>query len=401
MRRVPNRKRPQKMGGSRMHHGRTSDVHDHANAALSNPILLWRVRKRKGLADTSCTTVGPQKARGELSAFVRVQTQNKKIRAEALLELETSCADPVDQHLSDIALAVQGEDCVVTQVVVNHEQEVPLVTLSTDAGRALHVHVKRLQRGLCRRKLGGVRGSPQPPLDTGDAGRARPRRKGREGPGKTRDKDTGGHALETKQGGVTKAVVSQESLVRQEDVGARTSTPTPLTCSVPLTELLRGGDVPSALLLLLRLARTTTGAGPLRSATPTFSTSSATASSTAATSATSAPTATAAAASASTTATDTSTPATTPTATPTPSAASTAASTAPASSSSAPAPFALARAASPARGRRRTDRLKTNKVGRTSKGDIGQKGGGGTPLKDGGARVTTRGSYSDYALLCC
>ncbi|CAI5959346.1 unnamed protein product [Closterium sp. NIES-64] len=123
-------------------------------------------------------------------------------------------------------------------------------------------------------------------------------------------------------------------------------------------------------------------------------------SSTAATPATSAPTATAAA-SASTAATDTSTPATTPTATPTPSAASTAASTAPASSSSAPAPLALARAASPARGRRRTDRLKPNKVGRSSRGNRGQKGGGGTPLKDVGARVTTRGSYSDYALLRC
>ncbi|CAI7781386.1 unnamed protein product [Closterium sp. NIES-54] len=142
-------------------------------------------------------------------------------------------------------------------------------------------------------------------------------------------------------------------------------------------------------------ARTTE---PRRIATPTSSSSSATASSTAATPATSAPTATAAA-SASTAATDTSTPATTPTATPTPSAASTAASTAPASSSSAPAPFALARVASPTRGRRRTDRLKPNVVGRSSRGNRGKKGGRGTPLKDGGARVTTRGSYSDYALL--
>ncbi|CAI5948389.1 unnamed protein product [Closterium sp. NIES-64] len=125
------------------------------------------------------------------------------------------------------------------------------------------------------------------------------------------------------------------------------------------------------------------------------------ASSTAATSATSAPTPTAAAASASTAATDTSTPATTPTATPTPSTASTASSTAPASSSNAPASLALARAASPARGRRRTDRLKPNEVGRGSRGNRGQKGGRGTPLKDGGARVTTRGSYNYFALLCC
>ncbi|CAI5996383.1 unnamed protein product [Closterium sp. NIES-64] len=131
------------------------------------------------------------------------------------------------------------------------------------------------------------------------------------------------------------------------------------------------------------------------------SSSSTTASSTSATTAASAPTATASAASASTAATDTSTPATTPTATPTPSAASTAASTTPASSSSAPAPLALARAVSPAGGRRRTDQLKTNEVGRSSRGKRGQQRGGGTPLKDGGARVTTRGSYSDYALLGC
>ncbi|CAI7743100.1 unnamed protein product [Closterium sp. NIES-54] len=195
-------------------------------------------------------------------------------------------------------------------------------------------------------------------------------------------------------GGVRTPTLLTRAVAGAEDVGARTSTPTPLACSVPLTELLRGGGVTSALLLLLALA--ITGADPRRSATPTSSSSSATASSTAATPATSAPTATAAA-SASTSATS----ATTPTATPTPFAASTAASTAPASSSSAPAPLALARAASPARGRRRTDRLKSNVIGRSSRGNRGQKGGGGTPLKDGGARVTTRGSYSDYALLRC
>ncbi|CAI6002685.1 unnamed protein product [Closterium sp. NIES-64] len=363
MRRVPNRKRPQKRGGSRMHHGRTGDVHDHANAALSNPILLWRVRKREGLADASCTTVGSQKARGELSASIRVQTQNRKVRAEALPELETSCADPVDQHLSDITLAAQGEDCASAAG-----------PLSEETGRS--------------------EGSTLPPLDTGDAGRGRPRGKGREGPGKTRDKDTGGHASETKQGGVTKVVVPEESL----DVGARTSTPTPLACSLPLTELLRGGDVTSSLVLL---ALTTTGADPLRSATPISSASSAAASSSAATSATSAPTATAASASASTAATDTSTPATTPTTTPTPSTAATATSTAPASPSSALAPLALAGAASPTRGRRSADRLETNEVGRSRRGNRGQKVGGGTPLKDGGARVTMRGFYSDYALLRC
>ncbi|CAI5941789.1 unnamed protein product [Closterium sp. NIES-64] len=136
----------------------------------------------------------------------------------------------------------------------------------------------------------------------------------------------------------------------------------------------------------------TQGQEETQCATLTSSTSSTTASSTSATTAASAPTATATAASASTAAADTSTPATTPTATPTPSAASTATPTTPDSSTRALAPLALARAASPARGRRRTGRLKTNEVGRSGKGYRGRKGGRGTPLEDGGARVTTRGS---------
>ncbi|CAI7919435.1 unnamed protein product, partial [Closterium sp. NIES-53] len=118
-------------------------------------------------------------------------------------------------------------------------------------------------------------------------------------------------------------------------------------------------------------------------------------------SAASAPSATATASSASTAAVDTSTPATTSTTTPTPSTATTTTSTAPASPTSALAPLAPAGAASPARGRRSSDRLETTKVSRSSRGNRGQEGGGGTPLKDGGARVTTRGSYSNYARLCC
>ncbi|CAI7825337.1 unnamed protein product [Closterium sp. NIES-53] len=208
-------------------------------------------------------------------------------------------------------------------------------------------------------------------------------------------------------GGVRSPTLLTRTVAGAQDVGARTKTPTPLACSVPLTELLRGQGLTTALLLL---ARTTTGATPLRrpatssTATPTasatsaaFATTAASAASSTAASATSAPMATAATTSASSAATDTSTPTSTPTATPTPPAAST--STAPARASSAPAPFALARAMSPARGRRRTDRLKPKEVGRSNRGNRGQKGGGGAPLKDGGARVTTRGPYSDYALL--
>ncbi|CAI7815056.1 unnamed protein product [Closterium sp. NIES-54] len=87
--------------------------------------------------------------------------------------------------------------------------------------------------------------------------------------------------------------------------------------------------------------------------------------------------------------------------TPPSSTASTSTSTTPTSPSSALASLALAGAASPARGRRSADRLKTTEVGRSSRSSRGQEGGRGTSLKDGGARVTTRGSYSDYARLCC
>ncbi|CAI7814352.1 unnamed protein product, partial [Closterium sp. NIES-54] len=226
------------MGGSHMDHGRTSDVHDHANAALSNPILLWRGRKRVGLADALCTTKGSQTGRGKLSASIRVQMQNRKVRTETLSELETSCADPVDQHLGDVTLAAQGEHRGVTRVVVHHQKEVTL--------------------------------------------------------------------------GLTTA--------------------------------------------LLLLALTATEATPLRRA----ATSSTAASAASATSATSAPSTTATtASSASTAAADTSTPATMPTTTPTPSTATTTTSTAPASPTGALAPLALAGAASPARGRRSSDRLET------------------------------------------
>ncbi|CAI7845906.1 unnamed protein product [Closterium sp. NIES-53] len=176
----------------------------------------------------------------------------------------------------------------------------------------------------------------------------------------------------------------------------------PPHCSPVRSPLLRGGDVARTLLLLLLLALTAPSAAPLRSSTPTTSTSAAPANaSTAATSATATATATAAATPASTAATSTSTPATTSTATPTPSAASTSTSTTPTGPTRSLAPLALARAASPARGRCRTDRLKTTEVGRSGRGDRGQERGRRTPLKDGGAGVTSRGSYSNYALLCC
>ncbi|CAI7825872.1 unnamed protein product [Closterium sp. NIES-53] len=197
-------------------------------------------------------------------------------------------------------------------------------------------------------------------------------------------------AAEAALGGVQAPALLTSAVAGMENVGAGASTSTSLTPSVPLTKLLGGGGLTTALLLL---ALTTTGATPLCNS----ATSSTTASAASATS--SAAATTAAAAAASTAAADTSTSATTPTTTPTPSTASTTTSTAPATPTSAPAPLAPASVAAPARGRRSTDRLKTTEVGRSIRSNRGQEGGGGTPLKDRGARVTTRGSYSNYALL--
>ncbi|CAI7862030.1 unnamed protein product, partial [Closterium sp. NIES-54] len=161
-------------------------------------------------------------------------------------------------------------------------------------------------------------------------------------------------------GAVGTPTLLSSAVASAENVGAGTKAPTALTLRVPLTELLRGGDVARTmlLLLLLLLALTASSAAPLRSSTPTTSATPASAS-TAATSAISATTATAAATPASTAATSTPTPATTSTVTPTPSAASTTTSTAPTGPTRSLAPLALARAASPARGRRHTNRLKT------------------------------------------
>ncbi|CAI7764600.1 unnamed protein product, partial [Closterium sp. NIES-53] len=179
-------------------------------------------------------------------------------------------------------------------------------------------------------------------------------------------------------GAVGTPTLLSSAVASAENVGAGTKAPTALTLRVPLTELLRGGDVARTLLLAL----TASSAAPLRSSTPTTSATPASAS-TAATSATSATTATAAATPAPAAATSTPTPATTSTATPTPSAASTTTSTAPTGPTHSLAPLALARAAFPARGRRHSDRLKTTEVGRSGRGDRGQERGRRTPLKDG------------------
>ncbi|CAI7844041.1 unnamed protein product [Closterium sp. NIES-54] len=165
-----------------------------------------------------------------------------------------------------------------------------------------------------------------------------------------------------------------------KNVRTGTCTPRPPTPSVPLTKLLNRGGLTGAQLLLTLAA---TKASTLRGGTATSTTSSAT-SSTAA----SASTASSTASTASTAAIDAPTPGTTPTTTST---SSTASSTAP---STTLASLALASAASPTRGRRSADLLSANEVDSSSRGNRGEKGDRGTPLKEGGATVTARSTHS-------
>ncbi|CAI7737307.1 unnamed protein product [Closterium sp. NIES-53] len=164
-----------------------------------------------------------------------------------------------------------------------------------------------------------------------------------------------------------------------KNVRAGTGTPRPPTPSVPLTKLLnRRGLTGAQLLLTLAVTKASTLCGH----TATSTTSSATSTTAAAA---------AAAATAASAATDAPTPRTTPTTTSTSSTSSTAASTAP---STTPASLALADAASPTRGRRSADLLSANEVDSSSRGNRGEKGDRGTPLKERGATVTARSNYS-------
>ncbi|CAI5953477.1 unnamed protein product [Closterium sp. NIES-65] len=115
------------------------------------------------LHPTLRTTKGPQEVGGKLTTSVRVQTQDWKVLLEPLAELDTNSADPRDHNIRDLPLAPQGEDRGVARVVVDNQQKVPPVALSTDAGWAPHVQVESLQGSLCRGERGGVRNGVLPP----------------------------------------------------------------------------------------------------------------------------------------------------------------------------------------------------------------------------------------------
>ncbi|CAI7883129.1 unnamed protein product [Closterium sp. NIES-54] len=133
------------------------------------------------------------------------------------------------------------------------------------------------------------------------------------------------------------------------------------------------------------------GSGGTHSTTATASSATAAAASTTAAAAS---TTSAAASTTSTATTKAPTPGTTPTTTATPSASSTASATAPAIPSTTRAPLALAVAAPPIRSRCTPDLLCTNEVDGNSRSNRGEKGDRGTPLKERGATVAARSTYS-------
>ncbi|CAI7837843.1 unnamed protein product [Closterium sp. NIES-53] len=169
-------------------------------------------------------------------------------------------------------------------------------------------------------------------------------------------------------------------------VSARTSTPRPPTPSVPLTKLLGRRGLTGT---RLPLALATTKAFTLRGCTSTSTTAAATSTTAAAASTTSA-----AASTTSTAATKAPTPGTTPTSTATPSASSTASAAAPAVPSTTLAPLALAVAPPPTWSRRSPDLLSANEVDSSSRSNRGEKGDRGTSLKERGATVAARSTYS-------
>ncbi|CAI7806460.1 unnamed protein product [Closterium sp. NIES-54] len=165
-----------------------------------------------------------------------------------------------------------------------------------------------------------------------------------------------------------------------------TCTPRPPTPSLPLTKLLNRRGLTGAQLLLALAA---TNASTLRGCTSTSTTAASTS-----TTAAAAFTTSATAATTSTAATDAPTPGTTPTSPATSSAASTSSTASPSAPSTTLAPLALTVAASPTRGRRSSDLLGANEVVSSSRSNRGEKGDRGTPLKEGGATVATRSTYS-------
>ncbi|CAI7807024.1 unnamed protein product, partial [Closterium sp. NIES-54] len=179
---------------------------------------------------------------------------------------------------------------------------------------------------------------------------------------------------------------------RVNDIRAALTTPTQPTLNQPLTELLgRLGLAPTLLLLSLTTTRASTPRSRPTTTSPTASTAATPcAASTAATRAPIAAT--------SPTAATTSTASTTSTAPPT--TAPTATSTTTTATSTTPATRALA-AAALRTSRSSTDVLSNRDVCSSSRGEGGEMGGGGAPLKEGLARSDPSSTYSNCTSLSC
>ncbi|CAI5956648.1 unnamed protein product [Closterium sp. NIES-65] len=341
-----------------MDQGGTGDLHDQANAALCNPILLWRGRKREQLLNAMLSTVGCQEVGGELATSVRVQAQDRKLRVKTLAELETCSADPRDQDIRDLTLGAQGEDRASAREQSSGE------TRRSEERRAAVPSTQGRQVG------------------AGEGGR------GGRTPGKARDKEINpagqlSGLRELKQPSVVETsevalcdvrsstLPDQSAVTSVNDIRAAKATPTPVQ-RVPLTDPLGRRSVLLAP-ATTGASTTTTAAPPPRPPQPP-----AAASSTATPTTASAPaTSPAAAATTPTAATSPSSRATTPTTSTAPTAAS------PAVTATTLAPFALA-AAVLARSRSSTDLLSTKEVDSSSRGGQREEGGKeNTPQRTG------------------
>ncbi|CAI7906910.1 unnamed protein product [Closterium sp. NIES-54] len=73
---IPSRVGLQKMGRMGVNHRDAHDPHDQAYAVLNNPILLWGLQKRPGLADALLATESSENARAKLTPAVGVKTSD-------------------------------------------------------------------------------------------------------------------------------------------------------------------------------------------------------------------------------------------------------------------------------------------------------------------------------------
>ncbi|CAI7912072.1 unnamed protein product [Closterium sp. NIES-54] len=162
MRGVSDRKRPQKIWSSRMDHGGARNLHNQANAALSDPILLWRGRKRERLGDALLTTKVLKVTRGKLTCMVRVQMEYREadpssgpvvVRITTVLPCPAIPSDSLTCfHLPSFATNLLSEAVPQDELVTTTTPVGKLVTICTDSvtGDHLATFTRRPRSGLYR-----------------------------------------------------------------------------------------------------------------------------------------------------------------------------------------------------------------------------------------------------------